>query len=259
MTEITFKSSLGKLNGMYSHNINLNAPVAIIVNSNAINVEAKKKMYNEVAGAMFGAFVQNNFSVLKFDFRQIKSDKKDFDEDTINLLDLTAALDWLHNKNIESKSYWVCGIDVGAYVALQLVMRRPEIENYILLSPTIKRNDLSFIVPCAASGLLVRASEDLRFLEEDCLALQEKLITKTESKIRCMTIRKAERNFDTELEQLKSGISNYIKNKMIEDYHNLKFITANKRRRRKKRIHGDEDDEKMNYINPIKKLDIDNI
>ena len=33
--------------------------------------------------------------------------------------------------------------------------------------------------------------------------MQEKLTTKTESKIRYMTIYDAERNFDTELEQLK--------------------------------------------------------
>lgn len=256
MTEIILKTSLGKLNCKYAHSINVNAPVAIIVGSNTIDFEAKKKMYEDATNALFNTFVESGFSTLEFNFRQVISDKKDLDEDTINLLDLTAVLDWLHTKNVESKGFWVCGIEIGAYSALNLVMRRPEIENYILLSPIIKRNDLSFVVPCTASGLLVRAGEDLRFLEEDCISLQEKLITKTESKIKYITIYKAERNFDTEIGQLKNEISSYIKEKMYEDYKNLKLTKANKRRRRKKRV---IEDEKINYINPIKSLDIDNI
>lgn len=254
--DITIKTSLGKLNCRYKHNADVNAPVAILVNSNAVDFENKKKMYSDTMNVLFEVFSEVGFSTLEFNFRQVKSDKKDLDEDSINLLDLTAILDWLHTKNIESKSFWVCGIDVGAYAALHLVMRRPEIDNYILFSPTIKVNDLNFIVPCSASGLLVRASEDLRFLEEDCISLQEKLATKTESSIKYMTIYGAERNFDTELVQLKNEIKNYIKNKTFEDYKNFKLIRSNKRRRRKKRL---QDEEKINCVNPIKSLGIENI
>lgn len=256
MTDITIKTSLGKLNCRYRHNPGMDAPVAIVVGSNSIDFEAKKKMYADATQTLFDAFVENGFSTLEFNFRQVKSDKKDLDEDTINLLDLTAVLDWLHTKNIESKSFWVCGIDVGAYAALHLVMRRPEVENYILLSPVIKRNDLGFVVPCIASGLLVRGSEDLRFLEEDCINLQEKLSTKTETSIKYLTIYRAERNFLPEIDQLKTEISGYIKNKKSEDYKNMKLIKSSKRRRRKKRI---TDDDKINNVNPIKNLDIDNI
>ena len=258
MLDVTFRSSVGKLNASYYHSRHINAPVAIVVNSSIIESETGKCVYDNANSKLVETFIANEFSTLKFNFRQEKVDKKDLDEDTINLLDLTAAIDWLHTKNIESKSYWICGIDTGAFAALQLVMRRPEIENYILVSPNIKRNDLSFIVPCSASGLLVRGSEDLRFLEEDCMNLREKLITKTESDIKCITIYKAERNYDTELNQLGSEIDNYIKRKVQQDYQNLKTININKRRRRKKRIQ-DMDDEKIIYVNPIKPLDIDDI
>jgi alpha/beta superfamily hydrolase len=256
MTEVIFKTTLGKIKGLYSHNPSQNAPGAIVVNSDTINFETRERMYNVATSKLFEAFVENDFSILKFSFRRDKSDKKELDEETINLLDLTAALDWLHSKNIECKNFWVCGVDLGAITALQLVMRRPEIENYILLSPNIKKSDLNFIVPCSASGLIVRASEDLRFLDEDCLNLQEKLVTKTESKIKSLTISGAERNFETNPEQLKNEISVYIKEKMLEDYRTLRFKAANKKRRRKKRM-PELDDDRVIYTNPIKPLNID--
>lgn len=259
MLYITFKSSLGKLNAMYHHSRNANAPVVVVVDSLSLDPVTNVNIFEESTRVITDTFIENGFSTLRFSFRQDNADdKKDTDKDTNNLLDLTAALDWLHTKNIESKSFWICGIDTGVINTLQLVMRRPEIENYILISPNIKKNDLSFIVPCAASGLLVRASEDLRFLEEDCINLQEKLITKTESKIKYLTIYKADRDYATELEQLKTEVGDYIKNKIKEDYQNLKSISINKRRRRKKRIH-DSDEEKIIYVNPIKPLDIDDI
>lgn len=262
MLYITFKSTVGKLNAQYHHSKNVNAPVAIVVDSTCTDTDTGKNSFDEATNAIVDTFIENGFSTLKFNFRKEneteKNNKKDTDTETNNVLDLTAALDWLHSKNIESKSYWICGVDTGALSALQLVMRRPEIENYILVSPNLKKNDLGFMVPCVASGLLVRASEDLRFLEEDCVNLQEKLITKTESKILYTTIYKADRNYITELEQLKSEIDSHIKNKLKEDYQNFKSVSINKRRRRKKRIH-DADEEKIIYVNPIKSLDIDDI
>lgn len=262
MLYITFKSTAGKLNALYHHSKNVNAPVAIVVDSACVDTETDKSSFEEATNAIVDTFIENGFSTLKFNFRKEKevekTIKKDTDAETNNILDLTAALDWLHSKNIESKSYWICGIDSGALSALQLVMRRPEVENYILVSPNLKKNDLGFMVPCVASGLLVRASEDLRFLEEDCINLQEKLITKTESKIGYTTIYKADRGYIGELEQLKDEIDNYIKTKLREDYQNYKSVSINKRRRRKKRIH-DADEEKIIYVNPIKSLDIDDI
>lgn len=262
MLYITFKSTVGKLNALYHHSKNVNAPVAIVVDSHSIDTETNKSSFDDATNTIVDTFIENGFSTLKFNFRKEneieKNSKKDTDTEINNVLDLTAALDWLHSKNIESKSYWICGIDTGALPALQLVMRRPEIENYILVSPNLKKNDLGFMVPCVASGFLVRASEDLRFLEEDCVNLQEKLITKTESKISYTTIYKVDKNYITELDQLKNEIDNYIKNKLKEDYQNYKSVSINKRRRRKKRIH-DTDEEKIVYINPIKSLDIDDI
>lgn len=258
MLKLSLKTSIGKINCVYFHSKNMDAPVAIVINSDVVDSTTKKLKYEPAIDTVVEAFLENGFSVLKFNLKDEKINKKDVEEESVNLLNLTAVTDWLHTKNLESKSFWVCGIDNGAVSALELVMRRPEIENYILISPNIKKNDLGFVVPCVASGMLVRASEDLRFVEEDCLNLQEKLTTKTETKIKYMTIYGAERDFDDELEQLKNSLKEYIKEKVEEDDKNSRTVSINKRRRRKKK-NIDGEDEKIIYVNPIKPLDIDNI
>lgn len=257
MLKLSLKTSIGKVNCSYFHSKNMNAPVVIVINSDVTDFENVLK-YESASDVIVNCFLSNGFSVLKFNLNDVKITKKEVERESINLLNLTAIIDWLHTKNLESKSFWVCGIDNGAIPALELVMRRPEVENYILLSPSIRKNDLNFIVPCVASGMLVRASEDLRFLEEDCLSLQDKLTTKTETKIRYTTIYGAERDFKSELPQLEFELKSYIKEKMEEDEKNSRTISINKRRRRKKK-NIDGEDEKIIYINPIKPLDIDNI
>ena len=258
MLKLNLKTSIGKVNCVYFHSKSMNAPVAIVINSDVVDSTTKKLKYEPAIDTVVDVFIENGFSVLKFNLKDEKISKKDVEEESINLLNLTAVTDWLHTKNLESKSFWVCGIDNSAIAALELVMRRPEIENYILMSPNIKKNDLGFVVPCIASGMLVRASEDLRFVEEDCLNLQEKLTTKTETKIKYMTIYGAERDFGDELEQLKNSLKEYIKEKVEEDDKNSRTVSINKRRRRKKK-NIDGEDEKIIYVNPIKPLDIDNI
>ena len=129
----------------------------------------------------------------------------------------------------------------------------------MLLSPNMRKNDLGFVVPCSSSGVLVRASEDLKFLEEDCLNLQEKLTTKTESKIKYFTIYNAERDFDTELEQLSEETTKYIEEKMNSGANGFHGSFNTKRRRRRKKKASDVDEDKIVYVNPIKELDLDNI
>lgn len=256
MSEIVFKSSFGKVDGIYSHSRNSNSPAVLIASNNNDKFIKKNSSFMDITEIVFDIFVKNNFSVLKFNLVERDVDKTEVDN--ANLLDMTAALDWLHNKNIECRSFWICGIDYAALTALQLIMRRPELENYVIISPNIKKNDLSFIIPCSACGFIIRGSEDIKFTEDECIGLQEKLVTKAESKVRYTTIYKTERDFVNELEQFKSELSNYIKEKIIEDRKNLKRVTAGKRRRRKKKIL-DSEEEKIIYINPIKNLDIEYI
>jgi alpha/beta superfamily hydrolase len=259
MSEIIFKGTFGKVEGVYSHNRNLDSPSVLIVsNNNSDKNQKRNQVFDKTTRMVVDTFIENDFSVLRFDFMNHNVEKNEVD--VVNLLDMTIALDWLHNKNIECRNFWVCGVDHGALISLQLAMRRPELDNYVLISPSIRKSDLNFIIPCSACGFIVRGSEDVRFAEDEWLALQDKLITKAESKVRCATIYGAGIDFSSEAKkQFKTELSNYIKEKVIADRKNLKHVTAGKRRRRKKGS-AYSDEEKIIYINPVKALEeIENI
>ncbi|GHU27180.1 alpha/beta hydrolase [Bacilli bacterium] len=256
MSEVVFKGTFGKIDGFYSHSRNASAPAVLVVGSNNEKPTRKGCSFGKTVNAVFDTFVENDFSVLRFDFVERVIDKNEIDN--ANILDMTVALDWLHNKNLECRSFWICGLDYGAFVGLQLVMRRPELENYVLISPNSRKLDLSFIIPCSACGLIVRGSEDVKFTEDECLALQEKLITKAESIVKCITVYKAERDFSSELRQFRGELATYLKEKTADDRRNIKHVTAGKRRRRKKKS-AYQDEEKIVYANPVKALDIKDI
>ncbi|MGE3143433.1 MAG: alpha/beta hydrolase, partial [Hyphomonadaceae bacterium] len=55
---------------------------------------------------------------------------------------------------------WVAGYSFGAWVGLQLLMRRPEIDGFLAISPPANHYDLSFLAPCPASGLILYGTRD---------------------------------------------------------------------------------------------------
>ena len=77
----------------------------------------------------------------------------------VNLL-ILQSLRLASNQNQESNQYWVCGISFGAWVGMQLLMRRPEIPKFVLISPPVGKYDFNFLAPCPASGLVISAEKD---------------------------------------------------------------------------------------------------
>ena len=51
-------------------------------------------------------------------------------------------------------------ISFGAWVGMQLLMRRPEIPKFILLSPPVGKYDFNFLAPCPASGIIISGEKD---------------------------------------------------------------------------------------------------
>ena len=49
--------------------------------------------------------------------------------------------------NPEAKSCWIAGFSFGAWIGMQLLMRRPEIEGFISICPPANLYDFSFLAP----------------------------------------------------------------------------------------------------------------
>lgn len=132
MPEVIFNGSEGRLEGRYHHNDNPSSPVAIILHPHPLYGGT---MNNKVVYRLFQSFMQNGFSVLRFNFRGVGKSVGAYDEGVGELGDAATALDWIQGKNPEASTCWIGGFSFGAWIALQLLMRRPEIEGFVTASP----------------------------------------------------------------------------------------------------------------------------
>ena len=60
-------------------------------------------------------------------FRGVGKSDGEFDNGQGELADAAAALDWLERENFDNSQCWVSGFSFGSLIAMQLLMRRPEI------------------------------------------------------------------------------------------------------------------------------------
>lgn len=253
MSRIILRAFTGKITCDYYHNPDADSEIAIILHGQKPENEKEEKIVNTI----FEAFVKNNFSTLSIDFSNKTNIKDEEEKLNADIFDATTSLNWLYEKNQETKACWIIGYDKATLAALQLVMRRPEIENYLLISPNFTKNDLNFVVPCMSCGCLMKGENFDDLSDEDFLELQEKLSIKTETQIETVY---APTNYKTaeSLDVFERTLDEYIKNRLTKFLINTKAMYGVKKRRRKKKI-DDQNDLKMNYINPIKPIDLDNI
>jgi alpha/beta superfamily hydrolase len=100
------------------------------------------------------------FNVLRFNFRGVGRSQGEYDQGIGELSDAASALDYLQAMNPNAKHCWVAGFSFGAWIGMQLLMRRPEISGFISASPPANMYDFSFLAPCPASGLIINGSTD---------------------------------------------------------------------------------------------------
>lgn len=157
MVEVLFNGHAGRLEGRYYQSSRPNAPVALILHPDP---NFGGTMNNKVVYSLFSCFKDLGFSVLRFNFRGVGRSQGQFENGAGELSDATIALDWLQNMNPDAKQCWIAGYSFGAWIGLQLLMRRPDINNFIAVSPPANEKDFSFLAPCPASGLIIQGGQD---------------------------------------------------------------------------------------------------
>lgn len=166
MPEIIFNGPVGRLEGRYSHSKVKNAPLALILHPSP---EHGGTMNNKITYTMFQNFVERGFSVLRFNFRGVGRSQGLFDRGEGELSDAAAALDWMQEINQNAPYVWVGGFSFGAWIGMQLLMRRPEIQGFISVAPPANMYDFSFLAPCPTSGLVLQGGRD-DVVQEDAVA-----------------------------------------------------------------------------------------
>lgn len=157
MTEVIFPGPAGRIEGRYIEPKRENAPIALILHGHP---KAGGHMQDRVSVLHSMLFERFGFAVLRFNFRGIGRSQGVFDNGMGELSDAASALDYLQGMNPNAEQCWVAGYSFGSWIGLQLLMRRPEIDGFIAVSPPANHYDLSFLAPCPASGLVAYGTRD---------------------------------------------------------------------------------------------------
>ena len=249
MPEVIINGPAGRIEGRYHQNPNPRAPVALVLHPHPLHGGT---MNNKVTYNLYRAFVNNGFSVLRMNFRGVGKSEGKFDNGAGELLDATAVVNWLHDQNIEATEFWIAGFSFGAWIALQTVMRRPELENYILVAPPVTKYDFNFIVPCTSAGLVVQGMKDDITKEVDSAKLVEKLAAREGAEVIYQPIHGADHFFKDHMKEFEEVIDRHIKHRIVADSTKVRKVKRDRRRRRKKKNIAEAKPER-NYF-PVKSL-----
>lgn len=255
MAETVFNGPAGRIEARYKQSNNPKAPVVLVLGPDPMS--SGSGMNHETVKKMYKTFAEIGFSTLRMNYQGIGKSQGEFKDDEEILLDVTAALDWLHTKNMEASTFWVAGFSYGAWLGMQLVMRRPEVEGYIFVSTPTKKREYNFLVPCTASGMLIHGSRDEVSQEKNIYPLIDKLSTKSESDVEYATVETADHEFVGNLSELREIMMEYITRRMVEDAGKIRKVKRDRRRRRKKKKETLEEDYTVQRIDPIKKIRFD--
>lgn len=213
MPEVIFNGPEGRLEGRYQPGKEPNAPIAIVLHPHP---QFGGTMNNQIVYNLFYMFAERGFSVLRFNSRGVGRSQGMFDHGIGELSDAAAALDWLQVINRESRGCWIAGFSFGAWIGMQLLMRRPEVEGFISVAPPENLYDFSFLAPCPSSGLIIHGDKDRVAPPEAVQKLVDKLKTQKGITIEQQIVEGANHFYEGKIDDLIANCGEYLDRRRAE-------------------------------------------
>src|SRR5436305_8470502 len=207
MPDVIINGPDGRIEARYHHARAAAAPMALVLHPHP---QHGGTMHNKVVYALYQCFVRRGFSTLRFNFRGVGRSQGAFDRGEGELSDAAAALDWLQTYNPNAQACWIGGFSFGAWVGMQLLMRRPEIDGFIAVAPPANLYDFSFLAPCPSSGLIVQGDKDQIVTLEAQQKLVNQLSHQCDIKIYYRILKGADHFFQGHMEELTAHVESYI-------------------------------------------------
>ena len=154
--------------------------------------------------------MDNGFSVCRVNFRGVGKSDGEFDNGQGELADAAAALDWVERENFDNSQCWVAGFSFGSLISMQLLMRRPEINRFISISPQPNVYDFSFLSPCPTSGLMVYGKKDELVPIDHINELNKRLSSQKGIKVDFQSVPDANHFFTKSENSLRKVLDKYI-------------------------------------------------
>ena len=214
MAEVIFNGPDGRLEGRYHQSKKPNAPIAIVLHPHPLH---GGNMNNRVVFIMFNNFVERGFSVLRFNFRGVGRSQGAFDNGVGELSDAAYAFDWMQQFNSNSPFCWIGGYSFGALISMQLMMRRPEIEGFVSISPPAGTEDFSFLAPCPSSGLIIHGDKDTHVPLDAVKKLAQKLDGQKNISVNLRIVKGADHFYKDNMDNLSKEVASYLDNSLPPD------------------------------------------
>src|SRR5580692_2056081 len=180
MPEVVLTGAAGRIEGRYASGKREGAPIALILHPHP---KAGGNMNHPVVAQLFLLFMKRGFSVLRFNSRGVGRSQGDF----------------------------------GAYIGMQLLMRRPETDGFISVSPPTNMYDFSFLAPCPASGLFLHGALDAVVPPTEVERVVTKLRTQKGIVIDYDVIEGADHFWGHNLPDVESHVADYLDKRLAAE------------------------------------------
>jgi len=209
--EIFIPGSSGRIQAKYFKSKQQGSSVALVLQPHP---QYGGSMNNRIVYETYNCFYKNNFSVIRINFRGVGKSDGVFDNGQGELSDAAAALDWIEKENPGYSQCWVSGFSFGALICMQLIMRRPEVNKFITISPQPNLYDFSFLSPCPISGIVIYGKNDELVHIDSISNLKKRLSIQKNIEVKFEAIPNANHFYKNKEKELSTIIDHYIKNKV---------------------------------------------
>jgi alpha/beta superfamily hydrolase len=213
MPDVIIPGPAGRLEGRYSPSEDETAPVALILHAHPLG---GGHMENPIVDMLYDNFRKRDFATLRFNFRGVGRSQGSYDQGLGELSDAATVLDWVQGYNQGARFCWVAGHSFGAWIGMQLLMRRPEIAGFISVAPPTNMYDFTFLAPCPASGIIVHGGQDKIVPPDDVERVMSKVRVQKGIEITREIEPEANHLFSDHLEALESRLNTYLDKRLPE-------------------------------------------
>ena len=209
-------SEAGKLHAVYHKSEIEGAPLAVVLSGSPRH---KCHMNDRISYAMFRAFMDIGFSVVRFNYRGVNDSEGSIGTTADNMLDIATVIDWIQNRNEDSDKIWLAGNQLGAWYVLQMLMRRPEVSGFALVSPDSAASDFGFLSPRPNRGLLMQGMNEPEEAINFASHLTQVLKKQAQIDLETIRIKNADATYaqPADLRQLYNDLKAYVGRENADD------------------------------------------
>ena len=172
LENVSIKGSKGNIRGKYLKQRREKSPCVLICGPLA---KENELVGNFRISSIFKLYGGKGYNVLYFSYRGEGGSEGKFKETFDGVEDSLDSFEWLVSKNYDSRNFSVVGIQYGSVPALEIVTRRPEIHNFLLVNPSCEHINLNHIMNHQSSGQILIDEVHFKNTKDSVQKLKEKL------------------------------------------------------------------------------------